>query len=106
MPKEQAGAYFRGELAFFSDGVSDSKAIYATRTGGGAPARLGGLIVFLRNDELSFTPEEAGEFQLTGTTNLVDYDPVGGIESSSGETITWSIEITSEPRRFFRVERQ
>ncbi|MDB4673703.1 hypothetical protein OAF27_02700 [Verrucomicrobiales bacterium] len=102
----EAGAYFRGELAFFSDGVSDSKAIYATRTGGGAPARLGGVIVFLRNDELSFTPEEAGDFQLAGSSNLVDYDPVGGIESSSGETITWSIEITSEPKRFFRVERQ
>ena len=101
-----AGAYFRSEFAFQNGDDFDFQAIYTERTGGGGRILLRGIFIFQNEEELAFTPEEAGEFQLFQSSDLIDYQPVGASRTSMGETLTWTIDRSSAPSRYYRIERE
>ena len=102
----EAGFYYNSELVFQDNNTNDFQVIYTTRTGRGGGTLLAGIIIIRNDDEVGFTPEESGDFRLYQSTDLRDFSPVGASQFSSGGTLTWSIDSTSEPSRFFRVQRE
>ena len=102
----QAGVYYNTEFVFQENDTSDFRVIFTTRSGSGGRFLLEGVFIFQNDDELAFTPEAAGDFRLYQSTNLVDFTPVGAAQMSAGETLTWSIDTTSAPSRFYRIEQE
>lgn len=101
----EAGFYYRGPFFFTNPSGSIFRDFYAsvsdeTSSGGGTI----GVITFQSPEEITFSPSEAGEYQLQISRTLNDdWVNLGNPQTSSGEALIFA--ITFQPDRcFFQIE--